>query len=91
VLTEKEYNYLILLLKIRFLKARFCNFLSSYAQKVAISGSAPDHEGPANVDRRLGDVHEIALKAISCTWSRPEKTHGGAFQGQLNSKVWMDY
>jgi hypothetical protein len=45
VLPEKEYNYLILLLKIRFLKARFCNFLSSYAQKVAISGSTLDHEG----------------------------------------------
>jgi hypothetical protein len=45
VLPEKEYNYLILLLKILFLKARFCNFLSSNAQKVAISGSTPDQEG----------------------------------------------
>jgi hypothetical protein len=80
VLPEKEYNYLILLLKIVFLKARFCNFLSSYAQKVAISGSTPDHEGPTNVDRRLGDAHKIALKAISCAWSRPEKPMEGFFR-----------
>ena len=52
-------------------------------RKLQFQGALRTTEGPANVDRRLGDAHKIALEAILCAWSRPEKTHGGVFQGQL--------
>ena len=57
---------------------------------MAILGSTPDHEGPAKIDIRLGDADEIALKAISTAWSRPEKPMEG-FSGPTTEATNYSY
>jgi hypothetical protein len=49
-------------------------------RKLQFQGALRTTEGPANVDRRLGDAHKIALEAILCAWSRPEKRMEGFFR-----------
>jgi hypothetical protein len=49
-------------------------------RKLQFQGALRTTKSPANVDRRLGDAHKIALKAILCAWSRPEKPMEGFFR-----------